>query len=353
MYAKGLQVIPLPDDRVLLKRGVHEIVVAGIGSREFLETLVSLLDGSRTRPEIIESFPADMQPVADRLLATLLRRGLASESPGEVPQQADGDGLVTAFFRNFLPVTRQTPGKLRDAVVVVAGVNLTTRSLTQSLIESGIGRVVLVHHPILDNFVSSGRWIDGLVAGAQGRIDERDDMPARAELGTASLLCATSDFGEAEALLQVNRLALETDRPFLPIWLAELIGYVGPLSYPHESACLRCYRLRADSNNGDWQLKRAVREFLTETPDRASSTGLAPPMPGVLGHVGAMEILKMLGEFAPADVIGRQIEINLVSFRSVVRRVLKVPRCPECGEGTRKSPRTLTLGPQIPQPVET
>ena len=80
---------------------------------------------------------------------------------------------------------------------------------------------------------------------------------------------------------------------------------------------------------------------------RAPGAGLLSPMAAMVGAIAAMEVVKSLVAFVPSNVTGRQVQINLVSFGASVRRVLKVPRCPDCSELTRRSPRAITVGPQI------
>jgi len=224
------------------------------------------------------------------------------------------------------------------------GANLISRSMVRSLLEAGAGRLTLVDHAALNNEV--GR-LDAAVA-QDPRVSRVPELPGADELAKASLLCAASDFGQPDALLEINRVALRVGKPFLPAWLEDLRGYVGPLTYPHESACLRCYRTRMDSNNEDYLTSRAVRDHISGDPQGRSTTGFLPPMAAVLGEVAAMEMIKFIAGFPPCDTVGRIIEMNLVSFASAVRRVLKIPRCPDCSEMMNKATRALTLGPLIP-----
>jgi thiazole/oxazole-forming peptide maturase SagC family component len=203
----------------------------------------------------------------------------------------------------------------------------------------------------------SRRWVDEACrnvpsANDRGRLrlvgEELDEEYTNAKLDEGTLLCATSDFGEAEALLEINRIALSASTPYLPVWLAEMVGYVGPLVYPSETACLRCYRLRADSNDPRHDISQSIRVHMTTVPEARPGTGMVPPMAGILGQIAAMEVVKWLGGHAPSDVMSRLIEINVVSFRSSIRRVLKVPRCPDCSRVMRHTLRVLEHGPQIP-----
>jgi hypothetical protein len=71
-------------------------------------------------------------------------------------------------------------------------------------------------------------------------------------------------------------------------------------------------------------------------------------MAGVIGEIAAIETAKCLGQFVPIDAVAAVIELNLISFSSTVRRILKIPRCPECSDVMLHSQKVLTRGPQIP-----
>jgi len=93
---------------------------------------------------------------------------------------------------------------------------------------------------------------------------------------------------------------------------------------------------------------RAVRKHLSIDPEARAAVGLLPPMASVLGGIAAMEALKCLGGFIPSDALGQILEVNLIALGATSRRVLKVPRCPDCSEQSRRAPMALTHGPQIP-----
>jgi bacteriocin biosynthesis cyclodehydratase domain-containing protein len=227
------------------------------------------------------------------------------------------------------------------ATVVVLGANAVSRAMSRDLLAAGIGRLVVVADEALG--------ADGVGWPEDPRLDRA--AHAGEALRDAALLCAVSDTGEAEALYEANRLALATGRPYLPCWIDGMIAHAGPLTYGFETACLRCYRLRADANDDDRETARAVRRGLSEMPAATrTAAGVVPPMTSSAGALLAMEVLKALSGFAPSDAVGRHIELNLVAFGSHVRRVLKVPRCPDCCDSMRRKPTAMLAGPQIPVP---
>lgn len=353
MQSKSLQLIRLSADRVVLKRGINELMLSGPGVQSIVEPLVEMLGNGRGREEIVAAFPADLQEEVQGLLGKLLRRRLISEGPAEGSDTGPDDGsgpdaVHGAFWWNFGDLGLQAPQRLREARIVVVGANLIARSLVRSLLEMQVGRVTLVDHPILDNHLIP---LDDapLRAAGPGRLEREESLPAEEALADAALICAASDFGQPDALIEINRAALRAGVPFLPVWLSEMVGFVGPLNHPYETACLSCLRVRTDSNNPDFEVARAVRTHMTTHSDARHGAGLVPPMTGVLGEIAAMEAAKHVGRFTYNDTVARVIEINLISFAAAVRRVLKIPRCPLCSEMMRQPSRSLTVGPQIPR----
>jgi bacteriocin biosynthesis cyclodehydratase domain-containing protein len=356
VYAKGLQVIRVSDNRVVLKRGIGELLLEGDSVESIVEPLLSLLDGTRTREQVVGSFPAPLRPEVETLLTALTRRRLITAEPGPPSDESAADDLQAAFYRNFGGFALESRAKLQAANVLIFGSNLIARTLVRSLLEMGLGGVGVVDDPVLNNHVTPPHWHNGSARGRKKATDAGEAGQRFRHLGggateqalaNASLICAASDLGEVETLLEVNRAALKANKPFLPVWVGNMVGHVGPLNYPFETACLRCYRLRAASNNSRHDVSKAIRLHLTSDAEARQSTGLLPPMAGVVGEVAAMEISKCIGEFAPSDSVGRMIEINLVSFQSSVRRVLKIPRCPDCSDVMKRGGMALTRGPQI------
>lgn len=349
MQSKSLQFIRLSADRVVLKRGINELMLSGPGVQSIVEPLVEMLGRGSTREEVVAAFPSSLQDEVEDLLKKLIRRRLISEGPEPSPDNGSGaDAVQGAFWWNFGDAGLQAPARLREAQVVVVGANLIARSLVRSLLEMQVGRVTLVDHPVLDNHLLP---LDDapLRAAGPGRLQREEALPPEEALADASLICAASDFGQPDALIELNRVALRAGRPFLPVWLAEMVGFVGPLNHPHETACLNCLRVRTDSNNPDFEAARAVRTHMTTHSDARHGAGLVPPMAGVLGEIAAMEAAKHVGRFTFNDSVARVIEINLVSFAAAVRRVLKIPRCPVCSEMMRQPTRSLRVGPQLPR----
>jgi bacteriocin biosynthesis cyclodehydratase domain-containing protein len=344
VYAKDLQYIRVSDERAVLKRGMNELQLSGAGVHAILEPLLPMLGGGFTREQILDRYDEDLRPEVEKLLAGLVARNLAGEEAEPASGELSLASLQSSFWRNFGDAARAVPERLQAAHVVVVGASLISRAMVRSLLESGLGRVTLVDHVALNDEVAPPLFDS---AGSE-RLARLPELPPDEELAEASLIVGTSDFGQADALLEINRAALRVKKPFLPVSLTDLVGYVGPLVQPFETACLRCYYVRTDSNNQQFAAARAVRKHAAAHPESVLSIGLLPTMPAMLGELAASEAVKFIAGYPPCDVVGRVIEMNLVSFAAVVRRVLKIPRCPDCSDIMTKASRALTLGPLIP-----
>lgn len=348
MRANELHVIRLSGDRVVLKRGVTEVLVGGAEIEETLDRLLALL-GEGTDPEqVVDALPEDARSDALRLITVMRDRRLLGEPGDDVV--SNGRSLEARFYDCF-GLTHEVASKsLQAASVVVFGANLISQSLVANLSAAGVGTVTLAVHPQLDDEFVDRRWLEDVERGQRevGAVRVVDGDVDEHTLATSALVCATSDLGEPGSFEDLNRRALAAGTLFLPAWVASLVGYVGPLVHPFDTACYRCYRLRADANDPHHTVNAAIRKHETMHPAGRASPGFLPPMARAVGEISSMEALKTLTQVAPSDVAGRLIEINLVSFESIVHRVLKVPRCPDCSDVMRRAGVATATGPQIP-----
>jgi bacteriocin biosynthesis cyclodehydratase domain-containing protein len=321
----GPQLIPLADGSVVAKRGPRQVLLRG--SRvPLLKQLVAALDECRTVDEALAMLNPNDRADARAILTLLQRHGLIHTNPAD---ESTAGQLADLFYSNFGVASAQVAERLAGARVSIVGLGSITRTLLAQLDELGIGRIDVVQHPALSSPMSSDRT---KIAGIADRNYDRCSTTTLESLGEADLICAASDRGQASALTELNGLALRAGVAFLPVWISEMTGYVGPLNHPYETACLRCYELRVESNAPHPEVLRATREHLFSEEGGGDLTGFVPPMAGIVAEIAAMEVLKALSGIAASDTVGRQIEIGLVSFASQVRRVLKVPRCPLCSD---------------------
>jgi bacteriocin biosynthesis cyclodehydratase domain-containing protein len=345
--AEGLQLVRVSEDRVVLKRGLQEVLFEGPEVASVSEAVLQLADGTRSAAECVSAFPGPMRPIVEQVLQRLLRLRML-EPQTETNSSATLDREQEAFYWNFGPVAQKAPARLAATRVLVLGTNRISLAIVHSLLELGVGEVTLAGQRILDHLAPCAAELQRSQASADVRLRRLVEAPPPDDWMNYELICATSEWGEVDVLLESNRIALAARRPYLPVWFSDLVGYLGPLNIPFETPCFRCFGLRRDANDPHYEIGRIVRQQSSAQRTQKTGAGLLPPMARILGEVAALEIAKHLGGFVPSDTLGRVIELNLISFQGLVRRLLKVPRCPECSDLTFRNPKAITIGPQIP-----
>lgn len=342
--ARELELARLPDGSIVAKRGVREVLLRDPEAGALLEELAEMLDGTRSTEAILDAIAPERRQQAISVLTLLLERRL-------LPEADSADTAEARFWSTFGAHGAEGPERLRNARVTVLGGDQIARGLVAQLLASGVGAIDVALVPGLIAGDGADEWLRGLVRDGEvdGRVRRIDAADALGSIAESALLCATSDAGLTGAMREANQQALAAGVPFLPAWVAELVGYVGPLTEPFDTACLHCYQLRAESNSGRRaESDRALRELRERNPTLRDVSGLLPPMAVAVSAVAAMEAVKRISRIAPADTAGRLIEINLISFASQVRRVLKLPRCPDCSDVMRQPAVALARGPQVP-----
>lgn len=337
LHARGLRAVTAGDGQIVIKLGRRELLVRGDGAQTVVAHLLAELDGTRELVDVVAALDEEHRETAIRVVQALVARQMIGDEAEDAPQP---EAPAARFYASFGPTGEDAQQALADARVVVYGSGVLARSLVEGLGELAVGSVTVVDDPALANPLEPA-LLDGDGPGRSTVVALGD-----ADLARADVLVAASDLGQEHALAAVGRVALAERILFLPLWLSEMVGYVGPLTYPFQTACLTCYQLRIDSNARNVEARRAVRRLVDEDPVGTTS-GYLPPMARVVGNVAAMEVAKALGGFVPIDVVGRSVEVNLVSLRTSVRRVLKLPRCPDCGEVARRATPTVLAGIQI------
>jgi bacteriocin biosynthesis cyclodehydratase domain-containing protein len=318
----GFFVVPAQDG-VVLKRGTTEVAVSGTGAAAAVEELVRVVGHGSTRDDIFSQFEQEDRPAIGALIDSLLASRLfQSGSANDLP---DGDeGNVDVWYWQFEQTRAERIRALGAVSTVLVGNNSITRRLAQTLVAAGAPSPCLVDDPQL-NFASLSET-ESASKGELFRLVARDAW-LNEQNAQKQLVVAASEFGNLKALLDWNRICVERDHFFLPILLQNSIGYVGPLVFPGETACLDCVRARWNAGVEGTHSRQAVEEV---PPEAQRFIGFHPAMPSLLAELGALELTKFFGSGLPFRRAGVQIEVQMLMPRMTTRSILKVPRCPSC-----------------------
>lgn len=315
------------EEGVIIKRGRTELKILGEGAAEVVRTiLASATSEGMTRDELCELFGLPDRPAIDSFVRQLEARRILVPGDGTVSE--DLESSLDIFYWHFNESAEQVAGRLNDRRIAIVGVNHVSRQLTASLAASGMENVEVVDYPLLGNLRLFGDD-DRLLEDEWSLEPPISYEEWASELDPQSLDClvATSDFGGQQSLRVWNEFCIKHERHFLPVVLQDMIGYVGPLVVPGETACLECLRARQNSQMDDPASRRAAESAAFEGQVVA---GFHPAMASILGDIAALELSRFYGGWMRSRMAGTLIEVNLLGTQMTTRKVLKVPRCQVC-----------------------
>lgn len=318
-------------DGVILRRGRTSIEVGGAGAAAIVGAVLRLTADTPVRlRDILEGFAEPERPaIKDFLQELLLRRLMVPAEGADTAQGVETpDGI---FFWQFDLDRRAAGARLADYRVDLVGINAVSARLLPALGSLGMRPRRVIDHPLLrdpDLFDATGRpagWSPDLDLHRSDRLSLASDPPDMVIVGAIGTAWS--------ALRSLNEECVHHRVPLLPVLLQGMVGRVGPIVVPHETACLECVRARENSNLGDMA---AVRRAEFETDLAAQTEGYLRPMAGILGDVAAMELARFILRI-PKMRVGSQVEVNLLTSRMEPRPVLKVPRCRVCSSATEQA----------------
>lgn len=297
--------LPVWRDRDTLQIGIDPRRAVALTGMAGIAWLISLLDGSRDRAQLIRTAAEGGVPAetTERVLALLTAAGVIDDFPAGtlsvLPQpvrarlapelatmslaHGDGDGGARTLARRFA------------AQVTVHGEGKVGSAIASLLAASGIGRVT-----------SAGTG----PARAQPVSGHRPDLA----------ILTGHQPPELQAALMRERI------PHLAVSASEAIGVVGPLVVPGRSACLRCLDLTRADRDPAWPLILAQLAGRTQDP-----LGCDAPLAAAVAAQAALHALALIDRATIAGTVTNgTLELVLPGWQWRRRTWVPHPRC-SCG----------------------
>lgn len=331
LRALPVQVIEI-DGGVLLKRGCTEIKIMGEGALEIVSAILEASSGKGiSREDLLALFGSPDSPEINSLIDQLVQRRLilsGDETDSVVTSEIESSEEV--FYWNFGRSEHEVAEQINNRRIIIVGVNDISHRIAASFDRSGVGNFEVVDYPLLRNvqmFDDDGNLKPGGWSLPEKRPVAYGDWTNGLDPESFDCLVATSDFGGLQLMRQWNEFCVAYNRHFFPVVLQNLIGYIGPLVVPGQTACFECLRARQNSNIEDANVRRLAEPWAYEGQ---RVNGFHPSMASILGDLAAVELGKMYGGWMRSRSIGTLIEVNLVATTLEARKVLRVPRCSVC-----------------------
>jgi molybdopterin-synthase adenylyltransferase len=323
----------------VVKRGVVEIKILGTGSATIVRRLFDLLSREGLhRDELIARFPEMLRPDLSALLDELIaRRFVHGSHEAQAPDAAIESGRGV-FYWHFGTCESQIRDALTKRKIAIVGLNVISTQIAARLdTEAGL-TLTLVDEPFLRGNPKSTADQASAIGFAVHPATSSKQIVSESEISELDenydCVIATCESDGQHSLRRWNKYCIHRKIPFLPIFVVDLIGYVGPFVIPGQTACFECLRFRQDSNMSDPALARLFESAASDSGRLACH----PSITTILSEIAAIELIRFFGIGWPWWRVGTLIEMNVITMSTKTRKVLKLPRCPICGSINLQAP---------------
>lgn len=337
-----MQLVEIPDG-LILKRGTTEVMVTGANAADAIRLVLAAVGRhGASRSEIIRRLKRSPSVPVDLIIDNLTRRRFLTPQNGHADPMNREETSLDIFFWQFGGKRTGVAEQMNKVRLTIIGVNQISRHLTTSLMICDHNHFKVLDHPQHRNlrmFDKTGKLKQGAWPNSSPKPQPWQDASSH-ELGDC--LIATSDFGGKEALRKWNKLCLDKKVHFMPVVLRNMIGYVGPIVVPEETACYECLLARQQSHNEVAKDETCIDKQAFQAQ---SIVAFHPCMATILGELAAFELLRFYGNILPDRKATHLLEIDLLGGSMARRTVLKVPRCSVCSPLRERSLTNLNKAP--------
>jgi adenylyltransferase/sulfurtransferase len=344
------------DEVLLFDSERRKVKLKGCSFREFLGSVVPLLDGTRTLAEIQAEVAGLFAPEELAKCLGLLadHRLLQDATPDSTPDDVRSElAPQLNFFHELGCTPHEVQRKLGTSAVAVWGLGGPGASVALALAASGVGALRCVDAlpvsrtdpHLIPAFAPSdvGRNRAEVV---RDRIVERfpraealaitdqvaDDADALRIIEGVDLVVCCADAAMATHAYILNRACLKAGITWTSCAVSGFEGVVGPTVVPHQTACFLCYKMRAVACAANPQDELAhLRRLDRRKRDDSDRRENHPFGVGAVGHLMGLEAVKCLTGIAEAAARGRVVILDFLTLGCRAHTVLKMPWCPACG----------------------
>jgi thiazole/oxazole-forming peptide maturase SagC family component len=327
LIALPVQLIDI-NEGIIIKRGCVEVLVYGKRAVQIIQTIFSILrDKACSKEKILNHFPAEQRREIESLIDAFMAKRLLLPTGSPLISSIEQEEPIDVFHWHF-GLTREIVGNtMKNLRFIILGVNEISFRLLGRLKASGVKHTKIIDVPVLRNHfyfdkeqsLNTEKW-------SWNRPCNQQKWEEEFEAEEVDCLIACSDIGGQNLLRKWNEFCINKGIPFMPIYLQDLIGYIGPFVISRESPCLECLRARYNSHLDNPELyekSELYGEAAQSIPDYHDA------MISTLVDFAFFELYKYYNRL-PNWNVGKIIEIRLLVPSIDIRKVLKAPYCPVC-----------------------
>jgi len=343
-------IVPAGRDRLQARSSESVFSLSGKTIEEIFKELLPLLNGEFTVDEIVEKLDRIAEPNLVRATLQKLEESMLIEDASSKSDAGLGPEVLERYQKQltfFATATDwgtelENQKALMEASVAIIGDGELAERLGSELLRAGIGSLRGV------NLFCSEQGGPGQEGSSfRGLGISLDDMKSAEEAVIADrprVLVLAFDRPEPALLEPLNRLSQDQNIPLLLCQLNGTEGIVGPFIVPGQTACLLCHHLRVTRNLDFFKEYRVWENWVKgDGHERRSGYGVLGGFAAVIAGLGSLEIIKTTSGFHEPELYGRFLTVNALTFEVLSHPLLRLPRCPGCGNSRGTATRTPWL----------
>ena len=306
-------VVPMGANAVLLK-GPGLFVRYSGEAVDVVLALLPLLDGTATSEEVVARSrrdPADARDVLAALVAENVVEDAAQDAAHLLPA-AERARIAPQlrYLSHASTAPAEAMNRLVRANVLLLGDGALADEAARTLDAARVGKVQRASLPM------------------RADADER-----RALLQGHDHVLLATDTSMPPLFLDVNAACLELGARWTGAFLDQHEAIVGPTVLPGETACWRCYDLRAKGAHPRMDRLLAYEGGRwSEGAIRPERSGL-PSFAAIAGAWAGQAVVQTLAQVTLPPLAGKVLRVEPLELHAETHRVLRLPRCPACGGG--------------------
>jgi len=314
---------------IILKRGSLQTHIEGSAIGKVFSTLTTLFANNElTRNDVLSQFSGSQHKAINQLLDVLISRRIIVNKETSNKQRHQPSSLASEEEIFLWHFNVDSPASVDQSTtqgsIVIVGNNRLSNIIANALIRSDICNLLFIDDISLRNIPINENTNDQ-TENTLSAINHLEHYETLSAIKNPALIVACSDFGGQHLLQPWNKKAIAASTPFLAVLQENMVGKLGPIVIPHQTACLECLSLRQNSQIDNFQQLRHYETLSTST----TANGYHHSMLHVLGESAAFEIMRFITGIAN-PLIGRIMEINLLQHTTNTTKLLKAPRCSAC-----------------------
>jgi bacteriocin biosynthesis cyclodehydratase domain-containing protein len=340
--AEGLDAIVLSDNEVLVQFGSRSYpsqLLRDTDLTGILGTVFGLLTaGPKRRDDLLDHVEPEHRAEAAKLVDRLQDAGILARTR-------------TSPVDQYLAYTFTGQTDLAANSISLIGAGPIGARIAETLLQHGIGQVRLLEGRAPDavwHTLVQARGGDGSppAGSAQAMLRDRlrdlgysgveavegdvDDASVARAVASSDLTVVALEQLDIRIAHLVNRLCIAAAKPWLHVVLDGGRSVAGPLFVPGVTACYNDFRTLAEAADASPLMARVYRNHVARRGAATFLPGLPAHAEIVSGFASLAVVHQLLA--GTSYLLGRALTISFDRMMIDVEDVLKLPRCPVCGQ---------------------